>query len=149
MKVILLQDVKALGKKGDVAEVNDGYARNFLIPKKLVMEATKNALNERKQKMANEEKRLAEEKAAALALCKELSGKEVEVPVKCNGGKMYGSVTTQDVADALTKVGYSVDKKKITLHETIKTLGVFNADVWCYKETVAKIKIKVVENAKG
>lgn len=144
MKVILLQDVKALGKKGDVVEVNDGYARNFLIPKKLVMEGTKNALNERNQKMANEAKRLAEEKAAALALCKELNGQEVKVPVKCNGGKMYGSVTTQDVASALARLGYTVDKKKITLSETIKTLGIFTADVWCYKETVAKIKINVV-----
>lgn len=145
MKVILLQDVKAMGKKGDVAEVNDGYARNFLIPKKMVMEATKNAINELNQKKANEAKRLAEEKAAALALCKELNGKEVSVPVKCNGGKMYGSVTTQDVADALAKAGYTVDKKKVTLHETIKSLGIYNADIWCYKETIAKIKIKVVE----
>ncbi len=134
-----------MGKKGDVVEVNDGYARNFLLPKKLVAEATKNALNELKQKKANEEKRLAEEKAAALALCKELTGKTVDVPVKCNNGKMYGSVTTQDVADALAKVGYTVDKKKITLSETIKQLGIFSADIWCYKETVAKIKINVKE----
>lgn len=145
MKVILLQDVKAMGKKGDVAEVNDGYARNFLIPKKMVMEATKNAINELNQKKANEEKRLAEEKAAALALCKELNGKEIKVVVKCNCGKMYGSVTTQDVADALAKLGYTVDKKKVTLHETIRALGVYSADVWCYKETVAKISINVVE----
>lgn len=145
MKVILLQDIKAMGKKGDICDVNDGYARNFLIPKKMVMEATKNAINERNQKKANEEKRLAEEKAAALALCKELKGKTVDVPVKCNAGKMYGSVTTQDVANALANAGYTVDKKKITLHETIKALGVYTADVWCYKETVAKISINVIE----
>ncbi len=143
MKVILLQDIKSMGKKGDVVEVNDGYARNFLIPKKMVVEGTKNALNEHNQRMANEAKRLAEEKAAALAFCAEINGKEIDVPVKCNGDKMYGSVTAQDVADALSKLGYTVDKKKITLHETIKTLGVYSADVWCYKETVAKIKINV------
>lgn len=144
MKVILLQDIKPIGKKGDLAEVNDGYARNFLIPKKMVMEATKSAVNERNQQIAKEQKRLAEEKAAALELCKEINGKQIDVPVKCNGDKMYGSVTTQDVADALAAKGYTVDKKKVTLHETIKALGVYDADIWCYKETVAKIKINVI-----
>lgn len=145
MKVILLQDVKALGKKGDLAEVNDGYARNFLIPKKLVAEATKNAINERNQRLANEEKRRAEEKAAALEMHAKLNGTQIDVPVKCNGGKMYGSVTAQDVADALAKLGFAVDKKKITLSTPIKALGVFPADVWCYKETVAKISVNVRE----
>lgn len=145
MKVILLQDIKPIGKKGDIAEVNDGYARNFLIPKKMASEATKNAVNERNQRIANEEKRLAEEKAAAMRLREALEGQIVDVPVKCNGGKMYGSVTTQDVAEALSARGFSVDKKKVTLHAPIKTLGVFEADVWCYKETVARIKINVKE----
>ena len=144
MKVILLQDIKPIGKKGDLAEVNDGYARNFLIPKKMVMEATKSAVNERNQQIAKEQKRLAEEKAAALELCKQINGKQIDVPVKCNGDKMYGSVTTQDVADALAAQGYAVDKKKVTLHETIKALGIYDADIWCYKETVAKIKINVI-----
>ncbi len=145
MKVILLQDIKPIGKKGDLAEVNDGYAKNFLIPKKMVVEATKNAINERNQKIANEEKRLAEEKAAALALKAALDGKTVDVPVKCNGDKMYGSVTTQDVSDALKKAGFDVDKKKITIKTPIKNLGKFPVEVWCYKETVAKIELNVTQ----
>ena len=110
----------------------------------MAMEATKTAVNERNQQIAKELKRQEEEKAAALELCKQINGKQVDVPVKCNGDKMYGSVTTQDVADALSAIGYTVDKKKVTLHETIKSLGLYDADVWCYKETVAKIKINVI-----
>lgn len=144
MKVILLQDIKPIGKKGDIAEVNDGYAKNFLIPKKMVALATKDAQNERKQRIANEEKRLAEEKAAALEMHKKLNGATVDVPVKCFEGKMYGSVTTQDVASALAKIGFTVDKKKITLPQTIKSVGEYDVEVWCYKETVAKIKINVI-----
>ncbi len=144
MKVILLQDVKPIGKKGDIAEVNDGYAKNYLIPKKMAQMATKDAQNERKQKIANEEKRKAEEKAEALALYAKLNGVAVKVPVRCFEGKMYGSVTTADVADALGKLGYTVDKKKITVPSGIKNVGEYDAEVWCYKETVAKIKIAVV-----
>ena len=144
MKVILLQDVKPIGKKGDVAEVNDGYAKNFLIPKKMAVMATKDAQNERNQRIANEEKRKAEEKAEALALHAKLDGATVTVPVKCNEGKMYGSVTSQDVANALADAGFVVDKKKITLPAAIKSVGLYDAEVWCYKETVAKIKIDVV-----
>ena len=143
MKVILLQDVKPIGKKGDVAEVNDGYARNFLIPKKMAAEATKAAVNERNQKLANEEKRRAEEKAAAIEMQKQLNGKTVQVPAKCNGDKMYGSVTAQDVADALKLLGYEVDKKKITI-PSIKALGLYDAEVWCYAGTIAKIKVSVL-----
>lgn len=145
MKVILLQDVKPIGKKGDLAEVNDGYAKNFLIPKKMAIAATSEAQNERRQRIANEEKRKAEEKAEALALYAKLNGATVTVPVKCNEGKMYGSVTTQDVADGLKQAGYTVDKKKITVPHAIKAIGTYDAEVWCYKETVAKIKINVVE----
>lgn len=144
MKVILLQDVKPIGKKGDIAEVNDGYAKNFLIPKKMAVVATKDAQNERNQRIANEEKRKAQEKAEALALYEKLKGSVLTVPVKCFEGKMYGSVTAQDVANALAAVGYTVDKKKITIPAAIKMLGEYDAEVWCYKETVAKIKINVV-----
>ena len=144
MKVILLQDVKPHGKKGDIAEVNDGYAKNFLIPKKMAIQATKDAQNERKQRIANEEKRLAEEKKEALELYERLKGATVTVPVKCFEGKMYGSVTTSDVSEALKNAGFEVDKKKITLPATIKNVGEYSVDVWCYKETVAKIKINVV-----
>ena len=143
MKVILLQDVKPIGKKGDIAEVNDGYAKNFLIPKKMATMA-KDAQNERKQRIANEEKRLAEEKAAALKLYEDINGATVTVPVKCFEGKMYGSVTTSDVSDALAAAGFTVDKKKITLPSAIKNVGEYDVEVWCYKETVAKIKINVI-----
>ncbi len=144
MKVILLQDVKAMGKKGDIVEVNDGYAINFLIPKKMVIKATKDAQNERNQKIANEEKRKAEEKDAALALHAKLNGTSVTVPMKCNDGKMYGSVTTMDVAKALNDLGFAVDKKKITLPGAIKSLGSYTVDVWCYNQTIAKVTINVV-----
>ncbi len=143
MKVILLQDIKPLGKKGDIAEVNDGYARNFLIPKKIAAEATKSAQNERNQKLYNEQKRLEEEKAAALELYNALKNKEIVVKVKCKDDKMYGSVTTHDVANALKDAGFVVDKKKISIPAQIKTLGKYEAEVWCYKETVAKIFIDV------
>ncbi len=143
MKVILLQDIKPLGKSGEIVEVNDGYARNFLLPKKIAAEATKNAQNERNQKLANEQKRLAEEKAAAMEMYNALKGKEIVVKVKCNEDKMYGSVTTQDVANALKELSFVVDKKKISLPAQIKTLGRYEAEVWCYKETVAKVFIEV------
>ena len=144
MKVILLQDVKAVGKKGDLVDVNDGYAKNFLIPKKLATAGTKTAQNERNQKIAQEEKRQAEEKAAALQIQKKLMGKEFTVKVKCNDSRMYGSVTSLDVANALLKEGFKVDKKQITIPANIKTLGKYEAEIWCYKETVAKVTINVV-----
>ncbi len=144
MKVILLQDIKSLGKAGEIVEVNDGYARNFLMPKKLAAEATKTVQNERNQKLANEQKRLAEEKEAAMLLYKSLNKKEFELKVKCNEGKMYGSVTTLDIANLLKEANFVVDKKKITIPTPIKTLGSYEIDVWCYKETVAKIILNVV-----
>lgn len=144
MKVILLQDIKALGKEGDIVEVNDGYARNFLIPKKLVIEGTKTAQNERIQKLANEQKKLAEEKAAALAIYNALNKKEFVLKVKCNEDKMYGSVTSLDIANLLKEANFIVDKKKITIASPIKTLGRYEIDVWCYKETVAKIYVTVI-----
>lgn len=144
MKVILLQDVQGHGKKGNIVDVNDGYARNYLLPKKLAVEATKNVLNQYNQKLEKEAKIAEEKKQEALALGKLISGTTVEVRVKCGGGKMYGSVTTQDIADALSAKGINVDKKKITIKDTIKNAGIYEVDVKVYKETVAKMKIKVI-----
>ncbi len=144
MKVILLTDVKSLGKKGDLVTVADSYAKNFLIPKKMVAEATKTAQNERNQRIASEEKKKAEEKAAALAMYEKLNGASVSVRMKCNEGRMYGSVTNADVAKGLADLGFEVDKKKITLPSGIKNLGSYSAEVWCYKETVAKITLNVI-----
>jgi large subunit ribosomal protein L9 len=145
MKIILLEDVKAQGQKGDLIDVNDGYARNFLIPKKLGMEATTAAINNRKQRMANEAKQKAEEKEKALELYNSLMNKTIDLSVKCGDGKMYGSVTTQDIAKALDLVGFKVDKKNVKIKEAIKALGVFPVEIWCYPNYNAKININVVK----
>ena len=144
MKVLLLQDVQGHGKKGTIVELNDGYARNFLIPKMMAVEATKSIVNEYNQRIEKELRLAQKAKEEALALAKELSGKTVDVVVKCGeDGKMYGSVTTQDVASALGAMGYQVDKKKIVLKDVIKKVGVYEAEVKVYKETSAKIKVNV------
>ena len=144
MKVLLLQDVQGQDKKGTIVELNDGYARNFLIPKKMAVEATKSIVNEYNQRIEKELRLAQKAKEEALALAKELSGKTVDVVVKCGeDGKMYGSVTTQDVASALGAMGYQVDKKKIVLKDVIKKVGVYEAEVKVYKETSAKIKVNV------
>lgn len=145
MKVILLQNVKALGEKGEIAEVNDGYARNFLIPKKLAAEVTKSVMNEYNQKQEKEARQKEQEKQAAIELKKKLQDITLKVAVRCGDGKMYGSVTTQDIAKALELEGITIDKKKITIHEPIKQLGDFTVDVWVYKETTVKMKIQVVK----
>jgi large subunit ribosomal protein L9 len=145
MKVILLADVKAHGKKDDLVEVNNGYANNFLIPKKLAMEATNSAINNRKQRLVNEAKQKAEEKAIALALYNSLKDKTLDVPVKCGDGKMYGSVTTADIATALTADGYTVDKKNVKIKDPIKTLGVFPIEIWCYPQYSAKVNVNVIK----
>ncbi|HKL73594.1 MAG TPA: 50S ribosomal protein L9 [Clostridia bacterium] len=145
MKIILLADVKEQGKKGELIEVNDGYARNFLIPKKLGMEATNAAINNRNQRMANEAKQKQEEKEKAMELYNSLTNKTVDVPVKCGDGKMYGSVTTIDIAKALENIGFNVDKKNVKLKDNIRSLGVFPVEIWCYPKYSAKININVVK----
>ena len=143
MKVILLQDVQGHGKKGDIVVINDGYAKNFLIPKKMAVEATKQMMNEIAQKTAKEARILKEERERAEALAKEIKGLTVTIFAKFGGEKMYGSVTTQDVADALKKLGYDVDKKKIVIKDSIKSVGVYDAEIKVYRDVNAKIKIKI------
>ena len=143
MKVILLQDVQGHGKKGEVVVINDGYAKNFLIPKKMAVEATKQMLNEIAQKTAKEARLLKEEREAAEALAKQLKGITVTILAKFGGEKMYGSITTQDVADALKAMGYTVDKKKIVIKDNIKAVGIYDAEIKVYRDINAKIKIKV------
>ncbi|MCL2630313.1 MAG: 50S ribosomal protein L9 [Firmicutes bacterium] len=145
MKVILLKDIQGHGKRGAIVEVNDGYARNFLIPKKFAVEATKSLLNEYNAKLEKEKKLMEEEKARALETANLISGKTVDVKVKCGDGKLYGSVTNQDIANAFKELGFEVDKKKITVKDSIKALGLYDAEVWVYKETLAKFKINVVK----
>jgi len=144
MKVILLADVQGHGKKGEVMEVNDNYARNYLVPRKLAQEATKAVLNEYNQKLEREARLAQQERDEAMELKKHLEGKTVTVKVRCGGGKMYGSVTAQDVADGLLEQGYAVDKKKIIFKETIRMPGIYDVEIKVYRETLAKIKINVV-----
>ncbi len=143
MKVILLQDVQGHGKKGEIVVINDGYAKNFLLPKKMAVEATKQMMNEIAQKTAKEQRILREEREAAEATAKELQGITVTVLAKFGGEKMYGSITNQDVADALNAKGYSIDKKKIVVKDAIKSVGIYDAEIKIYKDVNAKIKIKV------
>ncbi len=143
MKVILLQDIQGHGKKGEIVVINDGYAKNFLIPKKMAVEATKQMMNEIAQKTAREARILKEEREAAETLAKQIKGITVTVLAKFGGEKMYGSVTNQDVSDALKAMGYDVDKKKIVIKDAIKSVGIYDAEVKVYRDVNAKIKIKV------
>ncbi|MDD3946459.1 MAG: 50S ribosomal protein L9 [Clostridia bacterium] len=144
MKVFLLSDVQGHGKKGEVVEVNDSYGRNYLIPRKLAKEATKTVLNEYAQKLEREARLAQQEKDEAMELRRKLEGKTITVHVRCGGGKMYGSVTSQDVANALAEEGFTVDKKKVNIKETIKKPGLYEVEVKVYRETVVKVKMNVV-----
>ena len=147
MEVILLQDVKALGKKGQVVKVNDGYARNFILAKKLGLEATSKNMNDLKLQKANEEKVAAEHLAAAKALAAELKDKEVVLSLKLGeGGKTFGSISSKEIAEAAkSQLGYELDKKKIHLKESIKTLGVHNVELKLHPQVVGELKVKVTE----
>ena len=145
MKVILTQDVKAQGKKGDVVNVSDGYARNFLFKNNLVIEANDANMNILNRQKAAERQRKAEEKAAALELKKKLDATTVTVPIKTGeNGKLYGALNSQNVADALKAAGIEVDKRKIVLTSPIKTLGVHKVTVKPYAEVTATLTVNVV-----
>ncbi len=147
MKVILLQDVKGKGKKGQMLDISDGYARNFLLPRKLAVEATADSINTmRMTDKANQEKR-QREREEAFAISTKL--KELTVTVKAKGGgsgRLFGSVTTQEIADALQKNhGITLDKRKIVLSETIKTVGLYTVKCKLGYEITADLKIKIEE----
>lgn len=146
MKVILLQDVKGSGKKGEIIEVSDGYARNFLLNKKLAVEANTQNLYVAEQKKKAADAKSAADKAEAQELAKKLKSVTVEVKAKGgeNNGKMFGSVTNDDIAAALAEAGYQVDKKKIELKESIRDFGAFEVTVRIYPEISAVLKINVV-----
>ena len=146
MKVILLQDVKGKGKKGQMIEVSDGYARNFMLPKKLAIEATPDAINTMKMNDKATQERIAREKAEALATSKKL--REMTVVVKAKGGgagRLFGSVTNAEVADALAKQGVKLDKRKIVLNETIKNVGTYTATCKLGYEISAPLTVKIEE----
>lgn len=146
MKVILLADVKALGKKDDIVDVADGYAKNGLIGKKLAIEATPKALNDLKLKKQNNDKVAAENLAAAKQLSEDLKGKSVTLKIKCGeGGKTFGSVTGKEVAEEVKKqLGIDVDKKKIVM-EAIKSVGSYDVTYKVHPEVTATIKVIVEE----
>ncbi len=147
MKVLLLQDVKAQGKKGDIIEVSDGYAKNFLIKKKMAIQATNQVINETNQKKASEQRKLEIEKQEAIKLAERLNGNTIVVEIACGeNGKMFGSVTGKEISESLLKSGYDIDKKKINIKEPIKTFGVFSVEVKVYANVTATINISVVKN---
>ena len=147
MKVILLEDVKALGKKGDLVEVNNGYARNFILPKKLGVEATGKNINDLKLQKAHQDKVAAEQLAAAKALAEDLAEKSVEVKMKVGeGGKTFGASSTKEIAAAAKEqLDMELDKKKISVDEPIKSLGVHNVKIKLHPKVTATLKVKVSE----
>ena len=147
MKVILLQDVKSLGKEGEIVNVNDGYARNFIIPKKLGVEANSKNMNDLKLKKNNEEKIAKENKEAAEKLAGELKAGQVALKIKVGeGGKAFGSVSAKEIAAAVKdQMGLDVDKKKIQLKETLKTLGTHMVPVKLHPEVTAELKVEIGE----
>lgn len=147
MKVILLQDVKSLGKKDQIVDVADGYAKNGLIGKKLAVEATPKALNDLKLKNANNEKVAAQHLADAKAFAEEIKDKTVIVKLKCGeGGKTFGSVSSKEIADEAKKqFGIDLDKKKIQLPEAIKAIGSYEVNVKLHPQVAGMIKVKVEE----
>ena len=149
MKVILLQDVKSLGKKGEIVNVNDGYARNFILPKKLGAEATAKNLNDLKLQKNNEKKVAQENLDAAKELAAELAAGKVELAIKVGeGGRTFGSVSSKEIAAAVKdQMKLDVDKKKIVLKENIKTLGTHIVNVKLHPEVTAELKVAVKEEA--
>ena len=149
MKVILLENVKSLGKKGEIVNVNDGYARNFILPKKLGVEATGKNLNELKLQKNNEKKVAQENLDAAKELAAELSAGKVELAIKVGeGGRTFGSVSSKEIAVAVKdQMQLDIDKKKIQLKESIKSLGTHIVTVKLHPEVSAELKVVVKEEA--
>ncbi len=150
MKVILLADVKTLGKKGDVVEVNEGYARNMLFKKKLGKEATAANLNDLKLHNKNEEKVAQENYEAAQTFAKEIEEWKVETSIKTGeGGRTFGSVSTKEIAEAAKKqYGKDIDKKKIVLEDPIRALGTYEVKVKLHPKVTATLRVHVSESSK-
>ena len=145
MEVILLEDVKALGKKGEVVKVSDGYAKNFILKKKLGVEANSANKNDLKLQKANEAKVAQEKLDAAKALAEELKDKKVVIKIKAgNGDRVFGSISAKEIAAETKKqLGLEIDKKKIFMEEVIKNLGVHTVKVKLHKDVMATLDIKV------
>ena len=147
MQVILLEDVKKLGKKGQIVEISDGYARNFVLPKKLGVEANSKNRNDLKLQKANADKIAKEQLEAARELAGVLETKEVALKMKSGeGGKAFGSISSKEIAQAAKEqCGLELDKKKIQLPEPIKALGVYEVSVKLHPKVTGKLKVKVTE----
>ncbi len=147
MKVILLQDVKGKGKKGQLLEVSDGYARNFMLPRKMAMEATPDAINTMRMNDKATQERIAREKAEALAVSKQIRELTVTVTAKGGGnGRLFGSITNQEIADALAKqANIKLDKRKIVISDTIKNVGTYTVNCKLGYEITAPLNVKIEE----
>ncbi len=147
MKVILLQDVKGKGKKGQLLEVSDGYARNYMLPRKLAVEATADAVNTKRMNDKAAAEKAARERAEALELSKQLRDMILVVTAKGGGaGRLFGSVTNQEIADALkAKAGITLDKRKITITDPIKNIGTYTVQCKLGYEITAPLTVKIEE----
>ena len=148
MKVVLLQDVKSLGKKGELVNTSDGYARNFLFPKKLAVEAGAQVMSEFKSKDEAAKHKIEVDKQNARDTAAKLAGVVVKITATAGAdGKLYGSVTTKDIAEQLAaQTGISIDKRKIVLNEQIKAFGTYALDVKLYPEIVGKVNVVVTNS---
>jgi len=147
MKIILLQDEKKLGKKGDIIEASEGYARNYILPKKIGVEATAKNMNDLKLQKANEQKVAQENLDAAKALAAELETKQVIVKIKAGeGGRTFGSVSTKEIAAACKEQhNIEIDKKKIQLADSLKNFGSYEVSIKLHPQVSAKLTVKVAE----
>lgn len=146
MKVILLQDVKGKGKKGQMLEVSDGYARNYMLPRKLAIEATPDAINTMRMNDKATQERIAREKAEAMAVSKQLREMTVTVTAKGGGaGRLFGSVTNAEIAEALAKTGIKLDKRKIVVSDPIKNVGTYTVTCKLGYEISAPLTVKIEE----
>ncbi len=147
MKVILLQDVKGKGKKGQMIEVSDGYARNFMLPRKVAIEATADSINTMRMNDKATQERIAREKAEALDLAQKLRDMTLVVTAKGGGaGRLFGSVTNQEISDALkTKMGVTIDKRKIVISDPIKNVGTYTVTCKLGYEITAPLTVKIEE----
>ena len=147
MKVILLEDVKSVGKKGELVEVSDGYARNFIFKKNLGIEATPKNLNDLKLRQKNDDRVAAENLAAAREFAAEIAEKSIEMAIKSGqDGRVFGSVSTKEIAAAAKdQLGYDLDKKKMQLKEPIKSLGTYMVPIRLHPKVTAELKVVVKE----
>ena len=147
MEIVLLEDVKALGKKGEIVKVNEGYARNFILPKKLGVEANSKNLNDLKLKKANQEKIAAKQLAEAKELGEKLEKASITLSIKAgDNGKAFGSVSGKEISKAIQdQLNLEIDKKKLVLPEPLKTFGTHQVPLKLHKDVTAKLTVKIVE----